>query len=327
MLPVLVTTRLHTRQCWEGNKNIICGKKFNPLLSSLTSVFQTEMNHPNPQQQHQQIRHHYPNYYGASKARPKKFYSIDEAVTKLREQCNSNPNSMLCTQLTMNLDWRVKTQRLAGVFDMPHSTGKLQTVAAATLDLDLAAEALKAGANHAGDLTSRILSNEVQWPKHFDLLVCTPELAHELTGKTKLGRKMKRHKITPSVEARTIVEPEHLCETVRKHAYGFYTVYKSDMHGNISTRLGKFSEKDESLIENFHYVLRHMFDTQLTQFGNGPDAKKKNIGKYILGIHVVASQGDSYNLDLDTIEICRELNQQTIPIDPGKRWKMKKIKN
>jgi ribosomal protein L1 len=203
----------------------------------------------------------------------------------------------------------------------------LQAIAAATLDLDLAEQALEAGANHAGDLTERILSNQVHYPKQFQLLICTPELAHEMTGKTKLARKLKKHKITPSKETKTIVEPEEFCDAVRKYAYGFYTPYKSDLHGNISTRLARFAEPDENIIENFHYVLRHIFDTQLTQFGNGPDAKKKNIGKYILGIHIVASQGDSYNLNLDTIEICRELNQQTIPITPGKRWKMKKIKN
>ena len=210
---------------------------------------------------------------------------------------------------------------------MPYTTGKMQPVAAATLDLDLAEEALKAGANHAGDLTSRILSNEIQWPKQFQVIISTSELAHEMTGKTKLGRKLKRHKITPSIELKTIVEPEQFCESVRKYAHGFYIPYKSDMHGNISTKLARFSESDEIIIANFHYVLRHLYDTQLTQFGNGPDAKKKNIGKYILKIHVVASQGDAFNLNLDLIDICRELNQQTIPISPGKRWKMKKIQN
>jgi large subunit ribosomal protein L1 len=326
MLPVLVaTTRIRARQCGEGIKNSICNSRnFTPLSSSLSSVFSpTETNTP----QKQQVRHYFPNYYGASKARPKLTYTVDEAIKLLREQCSSNPKSMVSTQLTMNLDWRIKTQRLEGVYDMPYSTGKLQSVAAATLDLDLAEEALKAGANHAGDLTARILSNEIQWPKQFQVVVCTPELAHEMTGKTKLGRKLKRHKITPTTELKTIVEPEEFCETVRKHAYGFYIPYKSDMHGNISTKLARFSELDEIIIENFHYVLRHMFDTQLTQFGNGPDAKKKNIGKYILGIHIVASQADAFTLNLDSIDICRELNQQTINIVPGKRWKMKRVTN
>jgi ribosomal protein L1 len=277
-------------------------------------------------QQQQQIRFYYPNYYGVSLARPKVKYTINDAVKLLREQSNNNTSSMVSANITMNLDWRVKAHRLSGIFDMPHSTGKLKSVAAATLDYDLAEEALKAGANHAGDLTSRILKNEIQWPKSFDLIICSTELEHEMTGKSKLGRKLKRHKILPTHEDKTIVEADELCETVRKYAYGFITPYKSDMHGNLATKLGRFSESDENIVDNFHFVLRHLYDTQLTQFGNGPDAKKKNIGKYILGIHIVASQGDAYKLDLDLIDICRELNQQTIPFI-GKRWKMKKIKN
>lgn len=326
-----LASRLRTCQFWEGSQKIIGNRNCNALLSS---IFQSGTNYDtlltssiskhHPQQQ---IRHYYPNYYGASKARPKLTYSIDEAVGLLRQQCNDNPNSTVSIQITMNLDWRIKTQRLLGLFDMPYSSGKLLSIAAATLDLDLAKEALKVGANHAGDLTSRMLSNEVQWPNHFDVLICTTELAHEMVGKSKLARKLRRHKITPTVETKTLVESEELIETVRKYAHGFYVPYKSDLHGNIGTRLARFVQPDANIVENFHYVLRHIFDTQLTQFGNGPDAKKKNIGKYILGIHIVASQGDSYNLNLDTIDICRELNQQTIPFGPRQRWKMTKIKN
>jgi ribosomal protein L1 len=267
----------------------------------------------------------YPNYYGGVKTRPKLRYTIDNAVELLREQCGSNPKSMVSMHAILNLDWRIKAQRIAGIFDFPYSTGKLRSVAAATLDLDLAEEALKAGANHAGDIGPRIIRNDIQWPRNFDLIIATPELAHSVSGRTPLGRKLKRHKIVPCLEFKTIVEPEELSETVRKYAYGFITQYRNDMHGNITTKLGKFEGDNREIIDNFHHVLRHLFDTQLTQFGNGPDAKQKNIGKYILAIHVVASQGDSYELDLDTIDILKELNQQDIPLT--KNWKMKKIKN
>jgi len=271
------------------------------------------------------IRSLYPNYYGTPKVRPKIKYTIDSAVELSREQCNNNQNSMVSMHLTMNLDWRVKAQRISGVFDLPHSTGKFRSVAAATLDLELAEAALEAGANHAGDVGPRIVRNEVQYPQSFDILVATPEMAHAVTGKSPLARRLKKHGIVPCLEYKTICEPEELCEVVRKYAYGFLNQYKNDGHGNVTTKIGKFSLENSKIIENFHQVLRHLFDTQLTQFGNGPDAKKKNIGKYVLGIHVVASQGDSYNLELDSIDILRELNQQTVPLT--KKWKMKSIKN
>ena len=320
------TTRQRGRQFLEGGINLTRRRNLNPLLLlSSSSLFKTETNFiASPGYSLQLVRNiNMPYYYGVISARPKKKYTLEEAIKLLREQCNSNPNSMVSVHLKMNLDGRIKSQSLSGLFDMPHSTRKAQVVAAATLDLKLAEEALKAGANHAGDLSPRILSREVQYPRDFDIIICTTELAHEMTGRVKLARQLNRYKIVPTPERKTLVEPEELCESVRKYAYGFYVPYQSDINGCVATRLGRFSEPDDYIVENFQYVLRHMFDTQLTQFGNGPDAKKKNIGKYILGIHMTSSQSDAFNVDLEQIEICRELNQQTIHIRPGGKWRMK----
>jgi ribosomal protein L1 len=277
------------------------------------------------QLQPQIIRSLYPNYYGTPKVRPKIKYTVDSSVELLKEQCASNPSSMVTMHVLMNLDYRVKAQRISGVFDLPHPTGKLRSVAVSTLDLELAEAALNAGANHAGDVEPRILQNQIQFQRNFDVLVVTPDMAHSVTGRSTFAKRLKRYGIVPCVEFKTICEPEEVCEVVRKYAYGFFNQYKNDAHGNVSTSIGRFSLQPSQIVDNFHQVLRHLFDTQLTQFGNGPDAKKKNIGKYILGIHMVASQGDSFNLDLDSIEILRELNQQTVTLT--KNWKMKKIKN
>jgi ribosomal protein L1 len=277
------------------------------------------------QAQQQSIRTLYQNYYGTTKVRPKIKYTVDSAVDFLREQCISNPGSMVTMHVTMNLDYRVKEHRISGVFDFPHAVGKVRSVAVATLDMELAEAALNAGANHAGDLEPRVMRNQIHFPHSFDILIATPDMTHNVTGRAVFAKRLKRYGIVPCVEFKTICEPGELCEVVRKYAYGFINQYKNDAHGNVSTSIGKFSLQSSQIVDNFHQVLRHLFDTQLTRFGNGPDAKKKNIGKYVLGIHLAASQGDSCNLDLDSIEILRELNQKSIPIT--KKWKMKKIKN
>jgi ribosomal protein L1 len=272
----------------------------------------------------QAIRTYILNYKEEPKGLPRmKCTTIDDAVNLLREQCASNPGSMVTMHVLMNLDYRVKEHRMSGVFELPHPTGKLRSVAVATSDLELAEAALNAGANHAGDVEPRILRNELKYPQGFDVLIATTDMAHTVTGRSAFARRLNRYGIVPCVEFKTICEPEDLCVVVRKYAYGFINQYKTDTHGNVSTSIGRFSLQPSQIVENFHIVLRHLFDTQLTQFGNGPDAKKKNIGKYILGIHIVASQGDSFKLDLDSIELLRELNQHTVPLI--KRWKMKAI--
>jgi large subunit ribosomal protein L1 len=277
------------------------------------------------QAQQQTIRTLYPNYYETPEIHRKVKYTIDSAVDLLREQCANNPNSMVSVGLNMNLDYRVKAHRISGVFDFPHAIGKLRSVAVVTPDAELADAALNAGANYAGDLEPQIMRKQIKFPQSFDVLIATTDMTHNVTGRSTFAGRLKQYKIVPCVELKTICEPEELCEVVRKYSYGFMNQYANDTNGNVSTSIGKFSLDTSQIVDNFHQVLRHLFKTQLDKFGNGPDAKEKNIGKYILGIHVHASQGESCTLDLDSIEILRELNQKSIPVT--KNWKMKKIKN
>jgi ribosomal protein L1 len=246
-------------------------------------------------------------------------------MEKLREMGTlEHGNESFNVHITLNLDWRIKAQRLRGIFDLPHSVGKPCLIAALTHDPELAEAALSAGASYAGDIEARILSNEMQWPKHFQRLVATDDMKHIVTGKgCKLARKLKRHKINPSPDDKTLVAPEDFVEAVRKHAGGYFIKYQNDLSGNVSVMIGKAALENHKLVENFDWVLRHLFATRPFEFGNGPYAKKKNLGKYVLGMHMVSSKTAALPLDLTTIDILNEMNQMEVnPKDP--RWKKKK---
>lgn len=246
--------------------------------------------------------------------------------------------------INLNLDPRIKGQKLKGVFDYPISTGKSYLIAAYTTDPILTDQALAAGAKFAGDIYDDILGNKIQWPLHFERLIATKDLMLRVIPRKvlfdlnkankkqpeklieiprhhdRLATKLKRNKIIPSHENMTLVDPSEFVRAVRGYSNGCMVPYTTDSHGNVSTRIGPVNKATtEELVENFHFVLQHLFDTQAPVFGTGPRAKKGNIGKYIQGINIVASQGRPLILDLETIDILKERNHQTIPLT--KKWR------
>jgi large subunit ribosomal protein L1 len=272
----------------------------------------------------------------------KVYYPIEAAIEILKEQCDGQENAMFTVSVNLNLDPRIKGQKLKGVFEHPHSTGKACSVVAYTVDTSLAEEAVLAGATFAGDIRDRILNNEIQWPMHFERLIATQDLDTVVLPRkvlverikqcklvdvqvprmpSRLAAKLKRHKIVPSVEDKTLVIPEDMVRAVRGYSDGSYVQYVTDAHGNVSSRIGKVTMATTALVENFHSLLSHLFDTQPAVFGTGPRAKKGNIGKYVQSMHLTASMATPLRLDLDSIEILRERNHQFIPIT--KNWRQR----
>lgn len=227
---------------------------------------------------------------------------------------------MFTVSINLNLDPRIKGQKLKGVFDLPHGTGKKCPVVALTFDPDLAEAALGAGAAYAGDVAKRILDNEIFWPDRFERLIATKDLENVVVFKqSPLARRLKRYKIVPCIEDKTLVEPEDLVVSVQKYTTGSFVPYVNDLHGNVTTRLGKVESENRVIIENFVQVLTNLFDTQVPVFGTGPRGKKRNIGKYVLGIHLTASKTEALPLDLALIDILEKRNHQDIKIT--KNWR------
>lgn len=256
--------------------------------------------------------------WGTKKKKEK--YTLENAIDILRERAHKvHECASFSVTINLNLDPRIKNQKLLGVVDMPHGSGKRCPCVALTLDPELGEAALRAGALYAGDIEQRILKNEIQWPK-FQRLIATDDLAHVAAEKgARLAKKLKKHKILPCVDDKTLVPPEDFVEVVRKYANGNLVRYQTSAHGNVSTMIGKSAFENDKVVENFDHLLRHLFATQPSVFGTGPRGKKKNIGKYVLGIHITASKTAALSLDLTTINLLCEMNQQDIPFT--KNWR------
>jgi hypothetical protein len=54
----------------------------------------------------------------------------------------------------------------------------------------------------------------------------------------------------------------------------------------------------EQIVENLNAVLRHLYAIQPPDFGTGKRGKKKNVGKYVLGIHLGDSRTGALPLHL-----------------------------
>jgi ribosomal protein L1 len=272
--------------------------------------------------------------------RAKVKYPLEQAIDILRKRCEGYESTTFTVNVNLNLDPRIKGQKLQGVFDLPHNTAKVCRVVALTSDPDLAEAALSAGAGFAGDIVQHIISNQIQWPKSFERLITTYDFERIVVPKkllmekmkknknfrvdlphppSRLAAKLKKHKIVPCSEDKTLVTPEELVDAVRGYANGGYVHYITDVHGNVTCRFGQTTMENPALIENFNQILRHLFETQAPVFGTGPRAKKSNIGKYVLGIHLAVSRAESYALNLDLIDILKERNHQDIPIT--KNWR------
>jgi ribosomal protein L1 len=245
--------------------------------------------------------------------------TLTEAIHRLRQRSGRKQDATISARIKLNLDPRRNGQKLKGVFEYPHSTGKGTLVAVYTKDPHLADDAVRAGARFAGDIKDRIIYNEIQWPRDFERLVTTFELENIVVHRKLLLERMKRNRsgnifvpdvsselakllraaqIVPSVEDRTLLEPGKLVDVVRGYVNGTIVRFSTDHDGNITTRIGKLTMSDSELHDNFDSLLSHLIRTQPSGFAVAR-ARKRNVDQYVLDIQIIASsRADPVRLDL-----------------------------
>jgi large subunit ribosomal protein L1 len=250
--------------------------------------------------------------------------TLTEAIHRLRQSSGRRQDATISARIKLNLDPRRTGQKLKGVFEYPHSTGKGTLVAVYTRDAELADDAVRAGARFAGDIKDRIIYNEIQWPRDFERLVTTFELENVVVHRKLLLERMKRNRsgnifvpdissdlakllraaqIVPSVEDRTLVEPDQVVDVVRGYVNGTIVRFATDHDGNITTRIGKLTMSDSELHDNFDTLLNHLRSTQPNEFAVAR-ARKRKVDRYVLDIQIIASsRADPVRLDLSCMEM------------------------
>ena len=219
---------------------------------------------------------------------------------------------MYGVNLTLNLDFRVKSNRMKGVFDLPHSIGKQVRTAALTFDDELKVEAMLHGAVIAGDLDYQLRKDRID-PDLLERVVATDDLEFEFRKSSRLRSRLKKAKLLPDVDYKTLVPADDFSEAVYKHTHGIFRPYSTDRHGNVTTALGQMRMEESQIAENLTAVLEQIFRDRPDCFGTGPSRKLKHMGVFVLGMHITSSKNLSLPLDLDSFPILQKKNRRIPP--------------
>jgi large subunit ribosomal protein L1 len=145
----------------------------------------------------------------------------------------------------LNIDPRKAEQNLRGAIVLPYGTGKTKRVLviAKTAKAD---EALKAGADYAGD-AEYIEKIKGGWFE-FDTIIATPDMMAELG---KLGRILGPKGLMPNPKTGTVTMD---VTNAVKDAKGGKVEYRTDKVGNILVPIGKASFDADKLFGNLKAI-------------------------------------------------------------------------
>lgn len=204
-------------------------------------------------------------------------YPPHEAIELVKKLATAKFNESVDVAVSLGIDPKKSDQRVRGVVQLPHGTGK-QPVVAAIAKGEKAREAEGAGADYVGaeDLVDRI---EKGW-KGFDYLVATPDMMRLVS---RLGRKLGP--LMPSPRSGTVTN--EIGDVVRQLKGGRLD-FRTDPQGVIHATIGKVSFSTEHLLENFKTLLDALLKAR-------PATQR---GQYIKSITLSPTMGPSVKIDV-----------------------------
>jgi len=213
----------------------------------------------------------------ASQVDKTKFYDINEAIEFVKANANTKFVEGVDLSLRLGVDPRKGDQNVRGITNLPHGTGKNQTVAVLAKG-DLAKEATAAGADVVGDedLIKRIQEG---W-KDFDVLMATTDMAPQIG---KIARILGPR--TPNKKNGTVTDS--IGQAVKEVKSASRVEYRVDKAGVIHMPIGRVSFEADQLREN-------MLSAVDTVIRAKPSSAK---GRYLLSVTVSSTMGPGLRLD------------------------------
>lgn len=232
------------------------------------------------------MKKHGKKYVEASKKVDKnKLYSLDEAISLVKETSVTNFDSTVEVAIKLNIDAKKSDQNLRGSFVLPNGTGKTKRVLVIAKGAQAEA-AKKAGAQYVGDkdMIDKI-ANE-NW-FDFDVIVATPDMMPELG---KIGKVLGPKGLMPNPKTGTVTaDVEKAVNDINKGMIS----YKNDSFGNVHSIIGKVSFDNKKLAENLSYVVTTVAKAK-------PSSVK---GVFINSITITTTMGPGIRLDKNTFDI------------------------
>ena len=220
----------------------------------------------------------------ASKIEKCKAYSIEEAVSLLKETKVAKFDESVELVLRLNLDTKKADQQLRGATVLPNGIGKTKKVLVIARGAK-ATEAKEAGADYVGDLDMIEKIEKENW-FDFDTMIATPDMMPALG---KIGRVLGPRGLMPNPKTGTVtMDVKKAVEDVKKGR----VEYRTDSYGNVAVLVGKVSFDDEKLVENIKSFVSLINKTK-------PSAVK---GKYMLNISIASTMGPGIKVDTASFE-------------------------
>lgn len=203
-----------------------------------------------------------------------KEYSIEEAVTLLKETATTKFDSSVEIHLNLNTDPKNPEHALRGSISLPGGLGRNKKIAV-VCGADKEKEAKAAGADVVGgkELIEKISKGDI----NFDVLVATPDMMPELA---KAGKVLGPKGLMPNPKDNTVTNDiKDTLEDIKKGR----AEYRSDSYGIIHSVIGKASFDAKKLNENAETFLAAIHNLK-------PSSVK---GTFIKSIYVTTTMGPS----------------------------------
>jgi large subunit ribosomal protein L1 len=218
----------------------------------------------------------------ASKIDSKKEYTIDDAVTKVKECATAKFVESVDIAVRLGVDPKKADQAVRGTVSLPHGIGRtVRVLVLAKPPRD--EEARAAGADHAG-FTDYIQKIQGGWAD-VDVIVATPDVMGEVG---KLGKILGPRGLMPNPKSGTVTMD--VAKAVKEVKAGKIE-FRVDKAGILHATVGKASFEGKQLSDNSHAFLNTVVRLR-------PSTAK---GAYIRSIALSSTMGPSVMIDRNQV--------------------------
>ena len=213
-------------------------------------------------------------------AKDKKTLIIDDAISKVKNNCTTKFDESIDVSLSLNLIKKKEKFNLRTVVNLPNGNGKKIRVAVLCEENKIV-EAKNSGADL---FDSEALINDITTGKiNFDNLIATPAMMSKMG---KLGKILGPKGLMPNPKLGTVTN--NVQSTVKALKSGQIEI-KNDEDANVGVSIGKKSFSNSKIKENFNSLI----STILKEKPNGVK------GDFILSAFLTSTMGISYKLKLE----------------------------
>lgn len=214
----------------------------------------------------------------------RKQYSIDEAVTLLKDLSTVKFTETVDVSINLGIDPRKSDQTVRGATTLPHGTGKTVRVAVFTQG-ENADKAKAAGADIVGmdDLAEQVKGGKLE----FDVVIASPD-AMRVVGQ--LGQILGPRGLMPNPKTGTVT-PD--VETAVKNAKAGQVRYRADKAGIVHGGIGSIQFDAKAIKENLEALIADLKKAK-------PASAK---GVYLKKVTLSTTMGPGLSIDHASLEI------------------------